>query len=71
MNPRFINNLPVENFFELQTEVKSCRSIAPKRVELRFNLQGFAENFILQMAIAQAFVSLKQLSFTLQLKAFR
>jgi hypothetical protein len=54
MNPRFINNLPVEIFLSGKLGFKSRRSIESKTVQLTLYLQGFAENFILQMAAVEA-----------------
>jgi hypothetical protein len=57
MKPRFINNLPVENFFWGSNRVVKCRGQFRERLKLGLYLQGFAEIFILQTATDQALLT--------------
>jgi len=57
MKPRFINNLPVENFFGGETGDSNVGANLGNAPKLRLYLQGFAEIFILQTATDQALLT--------------
>jgi hypothetical protein len=57
MKPRFINNLPVEKIFWVETSGSNVGTNFDDQVKLRLDLQGFAENFILQTATDQALLT--------------